>query len=59
MSQEQDVTGLAMIRVSSAKPDHGADLLCDGTAATFWESDDDCPHSATLHFPRRTSVTVC
>ena len=58
-SAARDICERAFVEVSSARPGHTALSLRDTSENTFWESDAECPHHITIHFPQRTAVTVC
>jgi len=55
---EEEIGRLACWTVSSAKPGFGVELLRDGKASTFWQSDGTTPHTVTLFFRRLTTVTT-
>ncbi|KAI3626249.1 hypothetical protein CBS9595_001610 [Malassezia furfur] len=44
--------------LSSAKARHGVAQLMDDDLNTLWQSEGSQPHTVTIHFPKRTEVTV-
>ena len=49
----------AFWELSSAKAGFGVENLRDGNLDTYWQSDANGPHTISVHFRRRTRITVC
>jgi len=47
---------LAVWSVTSAKPGNGVDLLRDGSAETYWQSDGTQPHLVNVQFQRKVQL---
>ncbi|GBF95858.1 anaphase-promoting complex subunit [Raphidocelis subcapitata] len=52
----REIGNLASWSVTSAKPGNGVELLRDGDAATFWQSDGVQPHLITAQFEQRVEL---
>ncbi|KAI8872957.1 galactose-binding like protein [Ramicandelaber brevisporus] len=51
-----DLAPKALITVSSRRAPHNASALTDHNPSTFWQSESQCPHTITLHFPGRVCL---
>ncbi|KAG0217178.1 Anaphase-promoting complex subunit 10 [Mortierella sp. GBA43] len=51
-----DIGRLATWTVSSAKTDHGIEMLRDDNLDTYWQSDGPQPHLVNMQFEKKTSI---
>ena len=54
--ERREVGTLAVWSVTSAKPGNGVDLLRDGSAETYWQSDGTQPHLVNVQFQRKVQL---
>ncbi|CAI5471172.1 unnamed protein product [Closterium sp. Yama58-4] len=52
----REIGHLAVWSVSSAKPGNGVELLRDGKADTFWQSDGSQPHLVNIQFQKKVRL---
>lgn len=54
----RDISHSSALSVSSAKQDHPAACLLDGSVFTYWQSDEPQPHTITLQFAKLTPIVA-
>jgi anaphase-promoting complex subunit 10 len=56
-SQRRDISAHGIWTLSSAKIGFGIQQLREDSLSTYWQSDGSQPHSVTVYFPRKASVS--